>query len=40
MLPAHEQAQMLHLITESATADIRAARITAVIDAVATRTRS
>ncbi|MEV6840022.1 hypothetical protein AB0N17_36960 [Streptomyces sp. NPDC051133] len=40
VLPAHEQAQMLHLITESATADIRTARITAVIDAVATRTRS
>lgn len=40
VLPAHEQAQMLHLITESATPDIRAARITAVIDAVATRTRS
>lgn len=40
VLPAHEQAQMLHLITESATDDIRAARITAVIDAVATRTRS
>ncbi|MFC4468923.1 hypothetical protein ACFPH6_31105 [Streptomyces xiangluensis] len=40
VLPAHEQAQMLHLITESATADIRIARITAVIDAVATRTRS
>ncbi|MEV6674341.1 GGDEF domain-containing protein [Streptomyces sp. NPDC051162] len=39
-LPAHEQAQMLHLITESATDDIRVARITAVIDAVATRTRS
>ncbi|WP_367140960.1 MULTISPECIES: hypothetical protein [Streptomyces] len=40
VLPAHEQSQMLHLITESATGDIRAARITAVIDAVATRTRS
>ncbi|UQA93710.1 nucleotidyl cyclase domain-containing protein [Streptomyces halobius] len=40
VLPAHEQAQMLHLISESATADIRTARITAVIDAVATRTRS
>ncbi|WP_411150539.1 hypothetical protein [Streptomyces sp. A30] len=40
VLPAHEQAQMLHLITESATDDIRTARITAVIDAVATRTRS
>lgn len=40
ILPAHERTQMLHLITESATADIRAARITAVIDAVATRTRS
>ncbi|MEV5989514.1 hypothetical protein AB0L85_31960 [Streptomyces sp. NPDC052051] len=40
VLPAHEQAQMLHLITESATADIRTARITAVIDAVAPRTRS
>ncbi|MFE4054922.1 hypothetical protein ACFXP3_01210 [Streptomyces sp. NPDC059096] len=39
-LPAHEQAQMLHLITESATDDIRTARITAAIDAVATRTRS
>ncbi|MGJ5751537.1 GGDEF domain-containing protein [Streptomyces puniciscabiei] len=40
VLPAHEQAQMLHLIIESASADIRTARITAVIDAVATRTRS
>ncbi|MFI0818577.1 GGDEF domain-containing protein [Streptomyces sp. NPDC021098] len=40
VLPAHEQAQMLHLITESATSDIRTARITAVIDAVATRARS
>ncbi|WP_432045998.1 hypothetical protein [Streptomyces asiaticus] len=39
-LPAHERAQMLHLISESATADIRTARITAVIDAVATRARS
>ncbi|MEO3756073.1 GGDEF domain-containing protein [Streptomyces sp. B6B3] len=36
VLPAHEQTQMLHLITESATETIRAARITAVIDAVAT----
>ncbi|KIZ15375.1 hypothetical protein [Streptomyces natalensis] len=40
VLPAHEQAQMLHLISESATGDIRTARITAVVDAVATRTRS
>ncbi|MEU1516252.1 GGDEF domain-containing protein [Streptomyces sp. NPDC005811] len=40
VLPGHEQAQMLHLITESATTDIRTARITATIDAVATRTRS
>ncbi|MER5210968.1 GGDEF domain-containing protein [Streptomyces sp. NPDC002838] len=40
VLPAHEQAQMLHLITESASDDIRTDRITAVIDAVATRTRS
>ncbi|MFI6350250.1 hypothetical protein [Streptomyces sp. NPDC050560] len=39
-LPAHEQAHMLHLITESATPDIRSARVTAAIDAVATRTRS
>ncbi|OLT36361.1 hypothetical protein BJF79_31295 [Actinomadura sp. CNU-125] len=38
-LPTHEQNQMLHLITESATDDIRAARITAAIDAVATRSR-
>lgn len=40
VLPSHEQVQMLHLITESATAEIRTARITAVLDAVATRTWS
>ncbi|MDT0318557.1 GGDEF domain-containing protein [Streptomyces millisiae] len=40
VLPAHEQAQMLHLITESATEAIRTARITAAVDAIATRTRS
>jgi GGDEF domain-containing protein len=37
VLPAHEQAQMLHLIRESSTLDIRRARIKAVLGAVASR---
>jgi GGDEF domain-containing protein len=37
VLPAHEQAQMLHLIRESSTLDIRRARIKAAVGAVASR---
>lgn len=40
VLPTHEQTQMLHLVAESATRDIRSARILAAVDAVAARTRS
>ncbi|MCZ1008437.1 YdeI/OmpD-associated family protein [Streptomyces lydicus] len=34
-LPAHEQAQILHLVTEAGTPEIRTGRITAAVDAVA-----
>jgi len=37
VLPLPERTQMLHLIRESADADIRAARITAVVESVRTR---
>ncbi|MFC5800757.1 hypothetical protein [Streptomyces formicae] len=40
VLPTHEQAQALHLITESSTPEIRTARITAVVDGLSTRPRS
>lgn len=40
MLPGHEQAQALHLITESASPAIRDARISAVVRAVATHVGS
>ncbi|MFD8749354.1 DDE-type integrase/transposase/recombinase, partial [Streptomyces sp. NPDC059616] len=36
-VPAHEQAQILHLITEAGSKDIRAGRVTAAVDAVAAR---
>ncbi|WP_017239002.1 hypothetical protein [Streptomyces sp. SS] len=36
-VPAHEQAQILHLITEAGTEEIRAGRVTAAVDAVAAR---
>ncbi|MCX4740842.1 hypothetical protein [Streptomyces antibioticus] len=36
-VPAHEQTQILHLITEAGTEEIRAGRITAAVDAVAAR---
>ncbi|MFE9308175.1 hypothetical protein ACFYM5_10800 [Streptomyces sp. NPDC006706] len=37
MVPIHEQAQILHLITEAGTPEIRAGRVTAAVDAVAAR---
>ncbi|MEU6406249.1 hypothetical protein [Streptomyces sp. NPDC046985] len=37
-VPAHEQAQILHLITEAGTTEIRAGRVTAAVAAVAART--
>ncbi|WP_326742721.1 hypothetical protein [Streptomyces sp. NBC_01768] len=36
-VPAHEQAQILHLITEAGTEEIRSGRVTAAVDAVAAR---
>ncbi|MFK0142650.1 nucleotidyl cyclase domain-containing protein [Streptomyces murinus] len=36
-VPAHEQAQILHLITEAGTAEVRTGRVTAAVDAVAAR---
>ncbi|MEU0741169.1 GGDEF domain-containing protein [Streptomyces sp. NPDC006134] len=36
-VPSHEQAQILHLVTEAGTPEVRAGRITAAVDAVATR---
>ncbi|MBT1188789.1 hypothetical protein HET69_33610 [Streptomyces sp. CJ_13] len=36
-VPVHEQAQILHLITEAGTEEIRAGRVTAAVDAVAAR---
>ncbi|MBC9718451.1 GGDEF domain-containing protein [Streptomyces sp. TRM66268-LWL] len=38
-LPVHERAQMLHLIRESATADIRRARVTAAVSAASAHAR-
>ncbi|MFJ4774603.1 hypothetical protein ACIP88_36785 [Streptomyces uncialis] len=40
VLPAPEQAQALHLITEASSPGIRTARITAVVDALSAHTRS
>ncbi|KOU43567.1 hypothetical protein [Streptomyces sp. WM6378] len=36
-VPEHEQAQILHLVTEAGAPEIRASRITAAVDAVAAR---
>lgn len=40
VLPEHERAQMLHLVTESADSEIRAARIDAAVEAVRFRSPS